>query len=876
MTSKLNSINSKIKVYHMLILSLFLTLLLILNSNYVTSQRKKEKLYKEKSILFDKIISGRRLEGGEDEKPKSNTDKICEKGSEKLVEYYKTGNLELIELDDKPIKCEDKDKDYFKALINILKNYMGDSKEEDSSENNESGGRLRNLQSITDMQDDLISYGKHILPIVIFLVVAILCIPGWLICCFCCCCNCCCCCCCKKPGCKCPCFIFTYVFYGLSVAICIYGLSQSNNIFVGLADTECSLLKFLNQVLEGETKQSKPRWPGIDGINGILDNLKLQLGEMRHSTMTTLGSERTSITNGKNTFEGDMKKAGKSFYKADEINYKDNLIKSDSTIYTNSYILDIVKLFGKYNTANSKYEPEHSTLEQWNQEYTTNIDTADDFMNTAFNSFQNILDNHVDDLIANLDGGKEQLEEIKGSFDSIEGDISGTILDYSGTIDDYGKLGFKLVFGVLGLMNIALGVFMFFICFFSGKLCTKCCCCRCLFKFLTHLLWNILALLMIIVFLLGCIISLVGQVGSDTMSFISFIVSVDNTDNLLLDTLGDSKSYLDRCINGDGDIVSELGIDDKVGSFNNINNVEAQIITTINNFTSIRDNPFTYSIYKTLLEKRVDLTDDKLSLVPTGTSDDSLNFKTKLIELNNDISQLTDEHNHESWGVNGNSEIECTSANIETQTEYYSSETIFHPKTCPPSYRKWISHLADTNNINKNAKIITDIIELIKDANSYIIDETVLDLTYDDTDDTDDAIYNKILFRLKIKYRNLLNKYIHALETFQGEINKITNSIRDYVGQGNGLFDFIKCNFIGTNLKIILKYLKIALGTNIYTVGVCLLVVGCSLILSISSTILLIVIINISIDDNKEKLKAENNQVPEYPMNSSGRVIHYK
>ena len=155
---------------------------------------------------------------------------------------------------------------------------MGDSKEEDSSENSEPiDGHLRNLQSITDMQDDLIAYGMHILPILIFLVVAILCIPGWIICCFCCCCNCCCCCCCKKPGCKIPCFIFTYVFYGLSVAICIYGLSQSNSIFVGLADTECSVLKFFDQVLEGETKQERPRWPGIEGIslfikmNNIID-----------------------------------------------------------------------------------------------------------------------------------------------------------------------------------------------------------------------------------------------------------------------------------------------------------------------------------------------------------------------------------------------------------------------------------------------------------------------------------------------------------------------------------------------------------------------------------------------------------------------------
>ena len=132
-------------------------------------------------------------------------------------------------------------------------------------QNEEDEKELRNLEfSITDMKDDLITYGKHMLPVLIFFVIGILSLPGWPICCFCCCCNCCCCCCCKKPGCKIPCFIFTYLFYGLSIVICLYGITQANKIFVGLADTECSMLRFFEQVLEGETKQTIPRWPGLE------------------------------------------------------------------------------------------------------------------------------------------------------------------------------------------------------------------------------------------------------------------------------------------------------------------------------------------------------------------------------------------------------------------------------------------------------------------------------------------------------------------------------------------------------------------------------------------------------------------------------------
>ena len=97
--------------------------------------------------------------------------------------------------------------------------------------------------------------------------------------------------------------------------------------------------------------------------------------------------------------------------------------------------------------------------------------------------------------------GQNTLNDLKGTFQDIKGEIEGLFVDGSDTIDEYGKLGFKLIFGVLGIMNISLAVFVLFICLFSGKLCINCCCCRLLFKFLTHLLWNILYLLMFITFI---------------------------------------------------------------------------------------------------------------------------------------------------------------------------------------------------------------------------------------------------------------------------------------------------------------------------------------------------------------------------------------
>ena len=235
----------KLKSYYLLILGCILFSLVIINSNYVNNQRAQEKLNQEKSQLFNQIISKRFLEESESN---NKTDEVCSRGSDNLIKYYQNGDLSEIQLEEGNITCEDKDKGYMKALINIVKKIAGSDENDENSEQT-INDRAQELEvngvenrrdllgesiNIDDMKDDIIDYGKHLLPILIFFVIGILCIPGWIICCVCTCCNCCCCCCCKKPGCKIPCFIFTYIFYALVVVICIYGLAKSNSIMLDL------------------------------------------------------------------------------------------------------------------------------------------------------------------------------------------------------------------------------------------------------------------------------------------------------------------------------------------------------------------------------------------------------------------------------------------------------------------------------------------------------------------------------------------------------------------------------------------------------------------------------------------------------------------
>ena len=119
-----------------------------------------------------------------------------------------------------------------------------------------------------------------------------------------------------------------------------------------------------------------------------------------------------------------------------------------------------------------------------------------------------------------------------------------------------------------------------------------------------------------------------------------------------------------------------------------------------------------------------------------------------------------------------------------------------------------------------------------------------------------------------------MDAFLNALGFFGGVTDDIIDILKEAIGDNDGAFDFLNGKFIQTNLKVILKYLKYSLGKDFYTVGLCLLIIGCSLVLSISSTILLIVIINADVENNKKL--AENTEIPNYPASNDGRIVEFK
>ena len=904
MTKERNKMISRLKSYHIIILGCVLGCLLTFNSNYINEQKATMKLNKEKSELFDRIISKRRLqeiqEGDED--VIYLTSEVCSHSSDDLKEYYQSGDLTKIDLEPGLIECKDKDNKYVKALIGVLEGFI---KDEDSSENpntipnnndnnsgnDDNGGnddganpgeRLRLLSLDEEGKENIKIYVDRILPMAVFLGIGILCIIGWLVCCFASCCNCCCCCCCKKEGCKIPCFIFTYIFYALVITVCIYGLTQTNKIFTGIANTECSFMKFFDDILDGEEKEETPKWIGINGVSNMLNSLYDTIEDMENSDLNAnLESKIRDIDEERSNFMPELKSTYKNYYtdRNDGIDGVDPNVgyyveynndayikESDSTTinYNGKYMLDIFNLLGRYDNDKQNYT---GYLYLWDREISEIDNQASGTLNSAAGSFRNMLNENIGEIKRGLHSGITSLEELRKPFDDVYDVIADAIYDSSVYIDKYGKLSVQLVFGILAAMNLALGILVLLICLFSGKSCADCCCCRCICKCATHIIWNLLALLMIIAFIIGSLLSLLGAIGSDMMSVFSYIVSEENFNKgdsaVIINKLEEGKDILKECFIGNGRLTELFNLSDVTDDFDIIQEKKNEIQGYMDEFRERMNYP-SYTYLKSLLENRLQFTEDTnlILLDPQSNTPEA----QKIINLDEIIKKLNDSPGaDEKWNLlEGDKDKIC----IKDQNDGFAknSQNVLHPWTCEPYHRDWIEEGLGDTDVTNYAKIATDIIDLLKYAKGEI----------EPADNPNYKSYYDILDELKGKYEVYLNKYMDVLEFFDDVIDEITSALEEAIGSNgqHDTFSFLDGKFIRNDLKILLKYLQYSLGEDIYTVGLCLVIVGFSLILSVSSTILLLVIINISLESNKKF--SQQTEIPEFPVNNDGRIMQFK
>ena len=438
----------------------------------------------------------------------------------------------------------------------------------------------------------------------------------------------------------------------------IYGFTQTNKIFTGLSNTECSFIRFFETILFGETRDENnndPKWIGIEGVTNILNNLNTEITEMDDSNLEEeLELNVQEIDEKRDIFFSALKSVHKNFYILDadgniidskqtkiwyyiEYNTADNIeinVGTNTKKLEGKYVLDLIPKFGEYNEADDIYTGLNN---YWNLEISTIDANAGRAVEDAEGSFTRMLGENLDKIKEGLEKGDDNLGKLRDPLDDIYDSISGLLYDASEMTNDYGKKSVKYVFGALILMNSFLALATLMICLLSSQTCDHCCLCRCLCKMAVHLIWNILALCMIVSFLIGSILALVGQVGGDVMSLVSYIMSEENfksNDPVIINELGSGKDVLEECMVGNGNLSKVFDLDDYTRDFDTIYRVKGEIAEYKQDFTDISTRYEAYNRLKKYLENRTEFIDDtEFKIIDNDNLEEDVASAFKLSEI---------------------------------------------------------------------------------------------------------------------------------------------------------------------------------------------------------------------------------------------------
>ena len=103
--------------------------------------------------------------------------------------------------------------------------------------------------------------------------------------------------------------------------------------------------------------------------------------------------------------------------------------------------------------------------------------------------------------------------------------------------------------------------------------------------------------------------------------------------------------------------------------------------------------------------------------------------------------------------------------------------------------RDWIQ-ATSSNDIKAEAKIITDILSFLENANNK----------NENINNSENPSFIDILNNLKRVYNEYLDQYIVTLDSFNNTLNKITGKLKQYINNDDNIFSFMNGKIIGANL----------------------------------------------------------------------------
>ena len=497
-------------------------------------------------------------------------------------------------------------------------------------------------------------------------------------------CTCCGNCCCfsknVKPG------ILGLVYYIIAVTLnagviiaAIVGFARSSKFTSSFDGATCSIINFIEHMMNGEEKTEFPKWIGTNNIVKTLNDL--------NTPIATIGAEYTGVFesspyNGLNSkvsdYEGKLDAIGTTskddFYKG--VSY------SGSTVYP---------LFTEaFHTKESKYYKmlldEYSNVITVHYENVKGLDEAG----------KQIKDSTT--LGSTLDGYTETFSNIEQTISNVGDPAIENILKVRDKAFDLFLLAFKILYGVFLALAAALIILLSLYVWLKFSF----------LKIPTHIVWNVGMLICFLTLLIGSLLGIVSYIFNAISPVMTYLLSKEylSDPSSLFSQTGDVADYIDICLNKDGDLSTALGVSSgpaaDLEKFDTYSKAIEAGSSTI---------PTSCSAYASILEEL-----DAIEADITKATDSSYG--------NNDISTVIESINSYTDGTCGTkdyyavSENKCKSGYIKDAS---SGPTCYvFPINSPKDYSSGCS--SEATSLQNKIKYVSDVYNLISPLKTKLKD----------------------------------------------------------------------------------------------------------------------------------------------------------
>ena len=683
----------------------------------------------------------------------TKVDEICKKGPEKVSNYYLNADAKIQPADTSR---------YYGDHVDIL------------------------IELIDGKTDNLISYVMRLLPFVVFIIFSIFSIFGWIFCCCCCCCPCCCCNQTKKNQylCRLVSFIVAMTLFALIVGLSSYGFFGLNNIMKGVNGMSCTVFKLYLELINGQSIDKIPKWSGINGIFDTLHDIKGTVNKIVEDK-DQIFKEKDTFNQQKKDFQDDLKTAKYTTeIDALKIEYNEPQTTSNKVQITPDYV-----------TLYKPVETKDTSLYLINYEFETVVSEADKLLTDASNQADSIVSS-ADIVTSSIDSINSIIADFNTNLEDFSKSVAEPWMDYQDMITNYGTLACNCFFGVLagfGLVVIIL-TSIFVVCRIK---CTK---------IFIIIIWNILALVMILSFIIGAIFGILGVIGKDGTSVIYFLISAENLQSESPKIIPSSiSSKINICLHDNGDLSSEFDTS-SMNNLTELDKIKEQLDIARGNLAQHK-NSITISNLNTKLDE-IKINFDDASKTTQNLSNllNSLNDKTNTGKNCGSI-QLYDK-----WVINKD-DCDRTNPYAENRGQLGNRNClIFSDKA------------ADLNRYNSCTppNEITKYIEAIheyKESNIKCIDE--IKKRNNDLNTRFTGVIDQLISTINDVEEKLLNK-----------VSELSNSINGN-SEGNIINTLVNCGFLQGHVRMVYENLYDGLGSNFYTFGIIMEVISLSIALGI-------------------------------------------